>query len=233
MKCFRKLLKGLAGNAAFIAVLLLLALGLGCYLAADSMERLIVTTLLYMVFLVMILLGVGVYAFVVATAYERAQRKLRSIPGFSQERFERETARSPQIRRVLLSSDAICYADGGYLVKVIPLTDILWVYQEEGQGRANDLRIFTRDRQKHHISIVAEGKGKERAARSEPALRYVLRLIARKNPNAIIGYSAETEKLYRKDFARLLAGAGGKEIPDSAQLEEEYLQNDYYRQDFQ
>lgn len=230
MKCFRKLLKGLAGSVITIAVVLLIVLGLGLFIGLSSLDRFVTTVIIYVVFLAMVLLGTGVYMIVVMGAYHNAQVRLRAIPGFSEARFEREIARSPQVQRLLLSSDAICYTDSGYLVKVIPLADILWVYQDSAVNR---MLIYTKDKDKHTVNVLAEGKMRERAARSEMSIRYILRLIARKNKNAIIGYDANLEQLYKKDFAQLLRRASGREIIDSATLEMEYIQNNYYQLDFQ
>ena len=234
MKCFRKLLKGLISSVVTIAVLLLLVLGLGVFLGLrSSFERLVLSLVIDVVFIVLLLLGGGIYAFIVMNAYEKAQKKLRAISGFSQERFEREVAKAPQVYRLLLSSDALCYTDSCYLVKVIPMTDILWVYQEDWKNSTIRVQIYTKDRQKHSVSILAEGKVRERGLRSEKAARYILRLIARKNKNVIIGYDANLEQLYKKDFEQLLRRASGREIIDSATLEMEYIQNNYYQLDYQ
>lgn len=230
MKCFRKLLKGLAGSIITIAVVLLIVMGLGLFIGLSSLDRFVTTVIIYVVFLAMVLLGTGIYMIVVMGAYHNAQVRLRAIPGFSEARFEREIARSPQVQRLLLSSDAICYTDSGYLVKVIPLADILWVYQDSAVNR---MLIYTKDREKHAVNVLVKGKMRERATRSEMSIRYILRLIARKNKNAIIGYDAELERLYKKDFAQLLRRASGREIVDSAQLEMEYIQNNYYQLDLQ
>ncbi|MCH5344869.1 MAG: hypothetical protein J1E64_12605 [Acetatifactor sp.] len=230
MKCFRKLLKGLTGSVVTIAILLLIVMGIGFFMGLSSLDRFVITIIIYVVFIVMVLLGTGIYMIVVMGAYRNAQVSLRAIPGFSEARFEREVARSPQVYRLLLSSDAICYTDSGYLVKVIPMADILWAYQD---STVNRMLIYTKDKDKHTVNVLAEGKMRERAQRSEMSIRYILRLIARKNKNAIIGYDANLEQLYKKDFAQLLRRASGREIIDSAQLEMEYIQNNYYQLDFQ
>lgn len=230
MKCFRKLLKGLAGSVITIAVVLLIVMGIGLFIGLSSLDRFVTTVIIYVVFLAMVLLGTGIYMIVVMGAYHNAQVSLRAIPGFSEARFEREVARSPQVYRLLLSSDAICYTDSGYLVKVIPLADILWVYQDSAVNR---MLIYTKDKDKHTVNVLAEGKMRERAQRSEMSIRYILRLIARKNKNAIIGYDAELERLYKRDFEQMLRRAGGREVIDSATLEMEYIQNNYYQLDFQ
>lgn len=235
MKSFRKVLKGLVGSVVTIAVLLLIVLGLlvSLGLSSSSGEKRVLTLIVGVVFLALVLLGAGIYALIFMIAYNNAQKKLREIPGFSEARFEREVARSPQVHRLLMCSDAICYADSSYLVKVIPMTDILWVYQQDTASGSTYMQFYTKDRQKHTVNVLAVGRMQPRRLRSEMAVRYILRLIARKNKNVIIGYSADVHQLYKKDFEQLLRRAGGREIIDSATLEMEYIQNNYYQLDFQ
>ncbi len=226
MKCFRKLLKGLRGDIIMLSVIVIFFLVFSWWLAGDLF---LLRVVLEGILLVMLLVGGVIYFVVVSGAYRNAQAKLRAIPGFSEARFERETAKGPQVRRMLFGSDAICYTGSGYVVRTIPLAEVIWCYQEENSR----VQIYTRDRQKHTLNLYAEGKMKERVQKSEQAARYLLRLIARKNKNAIIGYDKTLEKLYRKDFPQLLQRASGREIVDSAELETEYIQNDYYHRDLQ
>lgn len=127
---------------------------------------------------------------------------------------------------MLLCSDAVCYYGSGKLVKVIPIKDIVWVYQEEGNGAASGVKICTREGERFTVPVMTKGK------QAAPASRYLLRLIARKNKGALIGYKQEYEDMFDKDLPRLLMRVSEGEIVDSRLLEQEYVQNNYDERDF-
>lgn len=81
-------------------------------------------------------------------------------------------------------------------MKVIPIKDIVWVYQEEGNGAASGVKICTVEGERFTVPVMTKGK------QTAPASRYLLRLIARKNKGVFIGYKQEyvQNNYYEKDF---------------------------------
>ncbi len=229
MKKLRKVLKGIVSDAvAVVVVLVILLLLVIFYGKGPAPEELIVRIFLYLIFAGMFLAAMGIYLLVVFLQYRQGKAVLRGIPGFSEARFEREAERGPQFVQMVAVSDAICYAGIDHITHIIPMTDIIWVYQPES---VNGLWIYTRDRDLHKINVRIKGKGA--AKNGEKGARYLMRLIARKNKNVLLGYNPSYEELYRHDFAGLCRLAQGREIVDSAWLEREYIENDYYHKDFQ
>lgn len=225
MKSLRKLLKGIVSDGVAIAVVLAILLALVVFGSDRSGEEVVLQVFFCGLFLVVVIAAVGIYLAVVLYRYGQAENELCAIPGFSKERFEREAQRAPQFVRLIAVCDAICYAGVDHMACVIPLQDVIWAYQPDG---ANVLNVYTRDREIHKISVFIKGKGNP-----QKGIRYLMRLIARKNKNALIGYNSSYEELYKHDFARLLGMAGGRGIVDSGWLEQEYVEHDYYHMDFQ
>lgn len=167
MKNLRKLIKGIIVEIIiFVAALLLFLLICLFFRKPSSAEALVMRILIYLLFASMATLAMGIYLVAVFGVYRSAKVKLMKIPGFSEVRFEREIMRMPQYDRMFLCSDAICYADSGYLIKVIPLADILWVYQED---QRNVVQIYTRSKEKYEIRVFMKGKGagKKRSRESD------------------------------------------------------------------
>ncbi len=226
MKGFRKLLRGMLQNCVTILTLFfIMAMVMAmCWLIDDNNEVILFVGILsFVIFAVLVFLSMTIYIVAELYLYDRARKRLRAIPYFSEERFAREIKRAPKIKNILLCSDAVCYYEGFglSLVKVIPIAEIVWAYQGEQR-----LCMITKDREKHEIVILTRMKNKDAAA------RYILRLIARKNKGALIGYDRTYEEWYQKDFPRLQAMAQG-EIVNSGWLEQEYIQNNYYERDYQ
>lgn len=229
MHSFKKLLKGINGYIITIFVLALvlffLVLAGGIRTSFDNLIGMLVFYVLFMAFACVVML---IYGILLYCTYDREKDRLMAIPGFSAERFERETAKSPQISDILLCSDAICYRNGGYFVKTIPIKDIVWAYQEERQGSLI-MNIYTRDKSRFSFPVTIKKKYGTR----DMACRYILRLIARKNKGALIGYDSSYEAMYKNNFDQLLMKTYGGEIADSRLLEQEYIQNNYYEKDLQ
>jgi len=230
MKSFRRLLKGFWSTQIGLFFLGLFVFVVVLYVCTTmkSAENLLNLLFWYIIFMGLGLLAVFIYDIVVITTYFNARNRLKGIPGFSSERFDRETPKMPQIKNMVLCSDAICYIGAHEMPKVIPIRDIVWVYQERVQNVLL-LHIYTRDRDKHSISVMV----KKKHGKSICAARFILRLIARKNKGAIIGYQEAYVKMYENNFRQLLEMTYGKEIIDSNMLEQEYIQNDYYTKDLQ
>lgn len=229
MRSFKKLLKGITGNIISVFVLaiivFILVLMAGVKTSFDSLIGLL---LFYMIFMVLACVAMLIYGILIYCTYDREKDRLMAITGFSAERFERETAKSPPITGVLLCSDAICYRSSGYFVKTIPIADIVWAYQDEKQG-LTFISIYTKDKSKYSIPVSI----KKKYGTSDMACRYILRLIARKNKCALIGYNDSYEAVCKNNFDQLLMKTRGGEIIDSGILEQEYIQNNYYEKDLQ
>lgn len=232
MKNLRKLTKGIIGSMIGLLAVMIFLLVICLFYKKSSTEVLVGILVTYLLFAELVAAAVGIYLVVVFCVYKKAKEKLRAIPGFSEARFERETGRMPQYKNILLCSDAICYADSAYLVRVIPLADIIWVYQDDQKNTLRStLWIYTKTKDKYGIFVSMKGKGALKNV--EAGRRYLMRLIARKNKNVIIGYDDSCEQMYKNNFEQLLMRTRGREIVDSAVLEQEYIANNYYQKDFQ
>lgn len=229
MKSLRKLLKGIVGDGVAIAIIMVIFL-LVVIFSGDSSdtEEFILRLFGCAIIVAAFVTAVGIYLAVVGYRYGQAKEALCAIPGFSEARFEREALRSPQYVRLIAVSDAICYAGADRMVCVIPMADIIWVYQPDG---TTVLNIYTRAREIHKVNVYIKGKGA--SENTKKGMRYLMRLIARKNKNVLIGYNPSYEELYKHDFRKLVGMASGREIIDSGWLEQEYIENDYYHRDFQ
>lgn len=229
MKNFKKLIKGnllaFAGIIIFLTVLLVVCMFCANY---RTVEDLIAAFLFFILFLGLAYLVVFIYMIALWVSYEKAKNRVRSIPGFSEERFDREVARAPKIQNMLVCSDAICFYNGLYFVRTIPLRDIVWAYQEQSQNLVG-IKVFTRDGECHSVPVMI----KRKVGTGDAASRYLLRLIARKNKGVMIGYNEAYEKMFKKNFQQFMQEMKPVEIVDSRLLEQEYIQNDYYSKDFQ
>lgn len=193
-----------------------------------DLESFVLSAVFFLILIGIVFLILVVYGIVGMSFSLKAKDKLRNIPGFDIDRFEREVKRAPKMKNVVVCSDAICYLSNGNLIRVIPIQDIVWAYQGEEQKNAY-LQIYCYDKTEHRIPVLI----KKRLINSEKACRYILRLIARKSPGTLIGYEEIYEKMVKNDFQQLLFRAQGKTIVNSAALEQEYIANNYYVQDFQ
>jgi len=230
MKGFRKLLKDfwhmqatLIGLGVFLLVIVIVA---GFRMRSE--EDLFWMLLIYIIFAGLAIFATLIYDIVIMIIYFNARNKLRALPGFSEERFEREVQRMPRINSMILCCDAIGYVGSCTQPVVIPIADIVWAYQEDVQNLPV-LQIHTKDKQKHTVTTFMKKKYGNR----EMASRYILRLIARKNKGALIGYKEQYDILLKNDFNSLVQMTQGKEIVDSMSLEQEYIQNNYYVKDLQ
>lgn len=230
MKGLSKLLKGIIKEAGGLLGILLLCFLMPFIVASvyPSRQNTVGLMVLFVFLLVILFVVLTIYGVIIWMVYRQAKDKLYAIPGFSEERFLRELEKAPRIRKVLLCSDAICYADGGYMVKTIPIKDIVWAYQEQVQ-RVPYVQIYTRDREKYSVPVTI----KRKFGRADAASRYILRLIARKNTGALIGYDENYDAMRKNAFSQLLARAQQGGIADSVLLEQEYIQNNYYERDLQ
>lgn len=193
----------------------------------QSVDYLLGMLVFYVCFAAIAWVLIIVYGIVIFSSYKKAKERLRSIPGFQEERFEREVERAPKIQNIVICSDALCFRGAGGTIKVVPIQDIVWAY-ENARGKREALHIWTKEKKFYGIDISIKKKFGSR----EAGCRYLLRLIARKNKGTIIGYDQEYEQMIKRDFNRMLAKIQGKEIIGSAVLEQEYIENNYYMKDF-
>lgn len=228
MKKLKKLTNGFIYLAIEIVVLslILLAVAIGAGLH-NSLDYLIGVLMIYIIFALVVWAIVLVYGIVMFSSYKKAKDVLLQIPGFREDRFEREIEKAPKVKHVVISSDAICFRAGGGMVKAVPIQDIVWAY-EDNHRNGEFLHIWTKDKREYYVEIVIKKKFGVRDA----ACRYLLRLIARKNKGTLIGYEEEYDQMVKKNFEQILARTQGKEIVSGAALEQEYIQNDYYTKDF-
>jgi len=228
MKNFRRLISksiwSLIGVVTFIFALLVLVFFCVKY---DSVEHLVGTLILFLIFWGLFLLVFLIYGIIIWLSYLKAKDNMKNIPGFSIDRFEREVTRSPKLKNMLICSDAICFYNSFYMVRTIPLKDIVWAYQEQSQNLVG-LKICTRDGECYSVPVMI----KRKVGKKDMAERYLLRLIARKNKGVMIGYSEIQEKMFQNALSQFLQEMPQIEVVDSALLEQEYIQNDYYIKDF-
>lgn len=228
MKKLKKLTKGFINLVIGIFVLSLLWLGMAIYAGLQqSLDYLVGVLIMYIVFVLVVWALILIYGIVVFSSYKKAKDTLHQIPGFQEERFQREVEKAPKIKNVVICSDAICFRAGGGTVKAVPLQDIVWAY-EDNHRNGEFLHIWTKDKREYYVEIVIKKKFGARDA----ACRYLMRLIARKNKGTLIGYEEEYDQMVKNNFEQILARTQGKEIVSSAALEQEYIQNNYYTKDF-
>lgn len=199
------------------------------FLARNSFyARRYVLTLLIFADGFIVLLYAGL-ALVTRNDFKKGSMKLEQIAGFSKSRFERETEKSPKAKYLLLSSDAIVYMNNWRLC-VIPINDVVWAYQEtiSAKAAACALVIWTRDKKVYNIRL----RIKKKEGDPEKWYRYMMRLIARKRPAALIGYEDEYQECIRKEFSKLVRRSDEIATVSSEQLEQEYILHNYYEQDF-
>lgn len=228
MKKLKKLTHGfvhlvieiLVVNLIFIAMII----GVGIH---QNVDEFIGNLIVYMMFASIVWIIILIFGIVVFSSYKKAKDTLLEIPGFSEERFEREVEKAPKIKNVLVSSDAICFRSMGGIVKVVPIQNIVWAY-EDNYRNGEFLHIWTKDKQDFYVEISI----KKQFGKREAACRYLLRLIARKNKGTLIGYEEEYQQMVKQNFQQILVRLQGSEIVNSAALEQEYIQNDYYTKDF-
>ena len=212
----------------FLLLLLLLFLVVMSGLHGKDIETFLATFIIFIIFIGIAFLVLVVYLIVGLSFAARAKDQLKNIRCFDEDRFEREVKRAPKMKNLLLCSDAICFCGNGNIVRVIPIEDIVWVYQAEDQNGAY-LKIYLRDKTEFKVPVII----KKKIGTRDMACRYILRLIARKSSGVLIGYEEEYETIAKRDFNQLLLRMQAKEIVDSRVLEQEYIANNYYVRDFQ
>lgn len=213
--------------AIFFCFIFLFIILLMSGFAGDDADMFFMAFLFFIFFVAISLLALIVYAIVFVYSYSKAKEKLRSIWNFSSERFEREVKRAPQMKNVVLCSDAICFSGTGNLVKVIPIEEIVWAYQGE-ENNSSYLCLYLQDKTEVKLSVSI----KKKVGTVDQASRYILRLIARKSPAVFIGYSEQTEALQKNNFNQLVARVKYTRPVDSYLLEQEYISKNYYVNDF-
>ncbi len=229
MKNFKRLLGELWSflwTILFIGTILVAAVVFG--LMNQSMDDAIVLIICFSFFCFVAFIAIMIFVVFMLVNYYKSKDKLQQIAGFDSERFDRETARIPRMGNIVLCSDAICFNGKNCKIHVIPIKDIVWVYPEKVQT-ATFLQIYTNDAENYALNIVM----KKKYGNPDMASRFIMRLIARKNKGALIGYKKEYEDMYQNNFRELLTLTQGKEVVDSRWLERGYIENDYYTKDLQ
>lgn len=207
----------------FILVVVLLLSGLN----GDDSDMFLIGIVLFAFLAFVSLLIAIVYSIAFVVSYSKAKARLRNIPCFSEERFEREVKRAPKMKNVVLCSDAICVSDNGGFIKVIPIEEIIWAYQGDDNS-GSYLQLYMQDRSEFKLSVVI----KRKIGTADMAYRYILRLITRKSPGVIIGYGEEHEAVRKHNFEQMVARVKFTKPVDSRLLEMEYQKNNYYVMDF-
>ncbi len=224
MKSLRRLFRGYLGMVGGIVILGLILLAAVVVAGGAYFFELL---FFYLLLAVLVIVGLLVFGILVLSRYEKVKQELWKIPGFSANRLEREAGKAPKIKNVVLCSDGICYYGSTMVPQIIPIHNILWAYQGQEQGEGFGVVICTIEGEKKFVPVIIKRK------RQEAAIRYVLRLIARKNKGVLIGYRQEYEQMLYQDLGGLRLQVQQKELVDSASLEQEYMQNNYYTLDFQ
>lgn len=229
MKKLKKLTNGFVQFAIGILGFNLIFIGLLIVIGIhQQIEEVIWNLFIYLLFSAVIWLAMFIFGIVVFVSYQKSKDTLLEISGFSEDRFEREVEKAPKIKNVLVCSDAICFRGVCGTVRVVPIQNIVWAY-EDNYRNGEYLHIWTKDKQDFNIQILIKKKFGNR----EAACRYLLRLIARKNKGTLIGYEEEYQQMMKQNFEQVLVRVQGSEIVSSAALEQEYMANNYYVRDFQ
>lgn len=82
----------------------------------------------------------------------------------------------------------------GSKAKILANKDLVWGYyfRRTGRNSVSEMRLFTKERNRFGISL------------SEENTQEALRVYEAEQPHMVIGYSAELEKMYNKDFNAFL-----------------------------
>lgn len=211
------------GTAVFIVLLCFILMLLGPFISPKSPETVILMYLLFVVLVGMGIVTVVCFAMLHLVSVLIANNSLRKIPGFSQERLEREIKKTPRFNKLYAWSDAIVYMDQYNIIHTIALDEIIWAYCSPGE-----LGLGLKNGKKVTIYVLEKKSLMNKGA----TIRYLLRLIARKNKGVVIGYDDSLEKKFKNDFELFLSESAGIEVVDSALLEQEYIENNYYEKDF-
>ncbi|MDE6313754.1 MAG: hypothetical protein K2M46_09095 [Lachnospiraceae bacterium] len=190
----------------------------------DGIFAIIIISIIWLLF---IILGIIILT-IFLVSYKHGKDELMNIPGFDVNRFNREIERGPKTQQLLISTDAICYVSGIEMI-VIPLADVVWVYQDaSAAGITINIAVWTREKKMYLIPVAIKKKNGTR----DMLCGYLLRLIVRKRPSAIISYEDSYQQAVKDNFAWLVAKSDEQGTVDSAWLEQEYIRNNYYEKDF-
>lgn len=96
----------------------------------------------------------------------------------------------------------------GNVARILPNKELIWgyYYQRTGRHSVSEMRLYTKDKKLIHIGM------------SENATQEALRVYEKEQPQMVIGYSSELEKMFNKNFADFMnlkynpamtAGSGG------------------------
>lgn len=82
----------------------------------------------------------------------------------------------------------------GNKAKILANQNLIWGYyfRRTGRNSVSEMRLFTKERDRFGINL------------SEANTQEALRIYGAEQPHMVIGYSAELEKMYNKDFNAFL-----------------------------
>ncbi len=82
----------------------------------------------------------------------------------------------------------------GNKAQIIVNKDLVWGYyfQRTGRNSVSEMRLFTKDKKQLHIGLSEK--------RTQEALKYYVE----EQPQMVVGYSSDLEKMYNKDFSAFL-----------------------------
>lgn len=212
----------------FLGILLFILLLLFLFIVGgvDDYVIFFIMAILFLIACSVTVIAVLIMVVILLFAFREGREELTKITGFDVHRFNREIERAPKMQKLLISSDAICYFSG-LQMKIVPVGEIVWAYVEQ-KGGSVFVTVYTCQKEKYSIPIFI----KKKYGTAEKASGYLLRLIARKRPSAVIGFEESYQQAVNNDFRQLIAKAEEKGTVDSAILEQEYIGNNYYEKDF-
>lgn len=82
----------------------------------------------------------------------------------------------------------------GNVARILPNKELIWgyYYQRTGRHSVSEMRLFTKEKKTFHIGL------------SEKDTQEALGVYVQEQPQMVVGYSGELEKMYNKNFAEFL-----------------------------
>lgn len=102
----------------------------------------------------------------------------------------------------VMTEECVVILNSKYL-DVLPYGDIVWIYEAERTTRLTGttwtLALITADKRSHAVTVNKKGRD---------SLQEFVEGIRRHRPGVLLGYDKEIMRLFRKDFAKLVAMSG-------------------------
>ncbi len=123
--------------------------------------------------------------------------------GYSEERVSSEYASAPVLNKgneLRIGKTFLFYLDGSK-PRLIKNDSIVWAYQKTTTHRTNGIKTGTT----YSILIyLADKKTRDISVNSEAVAKEVLQCMEQNIPRAVLGYSEELNRIYRREYDNFL-----------------------------